>query len=205
MTRAQAEEVLSVGRATIAAWVQKLTPTAGQNAVVDGNAVTLMKQPVAPAPEHASTWVWRLFATAERTLEVDGEEVTNEEIDAGVIARVIRTTLFLVAPAGVIESLTQMFDIPAGEFNSALKRYFTLNLTARGIEPTDPVDVTSGFTPPDVVLTFEEYVNETGQPEDVVQTHVMRLSNGTASQRFQSTNTNQTTSLRLASVTRASP
>ena len=203
MTRAQAEEVLAVGRAEIAAWVQKLTPVAGQNAVVEGNSVSLTKQPVPPAPEHASTWVWRLFATADRTLKGEGFENT-EEVDAGSIARIARDTLALTKTD--ISTLTQMFDIPQTDPPEAnLQRYFTLNLTARGIEPTDPVDVTSGFTPPDVVLTFEEYDHTLPFPQETLRTHVMTLRNGTASEDFRSVNTDECTALRLASVTRASP
>lgn len=201
MTRAQAEEVLAVGRAEIAAWVQKLTPTAGQNASVEGGTVSFMKQPVPERTVPESTWAWRLFATADRTLKGEGFENT-EVVDAGSIARVARDTLALTKED--ISTLTQMFDIPQTDPPEAnLQRYFTLHLTARGIEPPDPVDVTSGFTPPDSVITFEEYDYTLPFPQEALRTHVMTLRNGTASEDFRSATTDQFTALRIASVTRA--
>lgn len=62
MTRAQADEVLGIGRAEIAQWVAKLTPIAGEHAVVEGGTVSLTKPravavPADPRPWRVVIWV----------------------------------------------------------------------------------------------------------------------------------------------------
>ena len=198
MTRAQAEELLALGRAEIAAWVKKLTPIAGQNAVVEGATVTLMKPaPVTPAEPAAPTWVWTLFST------VIGVDPTGAEINRPneFAARVVRSTLGLVEAAG-FGDLTQLLDTPQSE-GPNLTRYYELTLTARAIKPGEPLDVESGFTPPDVRVTLEEYDSSSNPTAgDVVDTHTMTLRNGDASDTFTQREPGRITSLRLVAVER---
>ena len=199
MTRAQADEVLAVGRAEIAAWVQKLTPIAGQHAVVEGSTVTLMKPPapeIPPAP--APSWVWRLFASITSTLVTDDGETTSTT-DYTSAASISRATL-AISQTSVWQG-TQMFDIPQEE-GANTERYFTLDLIARGIATTESVAVDSGFTPKDVRLTLEEYDYTLPPPQETLETHLVTLSAGSASQVFRASEPNRFTRLRLGSVTR---
>jgi hypothetical protein len=199
MTRAQADEVLAVGRAEIAAWVQKLTPVAGQNTVVEGSTVTLMKPPapeIPPAPD--PTWTWRLFASITSTLVTDTGETTSTT-DYTSAASISRATL-AISQTYVWEG-TQMFDIPQEE-GANTERYFTLDLIARGIEPDETASVTAGFTPKDVQLTLEEYDYSGGSTQETLETHIVTLSGGSASRAFRASETNLFTRLRLGAVNR---
>jgi hypothetical protein len=201
MTRAQADEVLALGRAEIAQWVAKLTPSAGQNAVVEGGMVSLIKPPAPPPVEMpAQTWVWTLFST------VIGVDTTGAEINRPneFAARVVRSTLGLITASGW-SGLTQLLDTPQ-ESGPNLTRNYELTLTARAIKPGQAQAVTSGFTPPDVRVILEEYDTSSDPTAgDVLDTITMTLRNGTVARSFTQRRPGRITSLRIVRVTNLNP
>lgn len=201
MTRAQADELIALGRAEIAKWVAKLTPVAGQNAVVEGSSVSLMKPPAPPpVTPPVQTWVWRLFATLEGELSGEGDTV-EIDIQNAAAAHVVRSTRGLVLTS-FWSANTQLLDTPQ-EDSAPLQRSYELTLTARAIKPTEAVDVESGFTPPDFILTLEEYDSSTDDTAgEVVDTITMTLNNGTASRNFTQRRPGRITSLRLVGLKR---
>jgi hypothetical protein len=198
MTRAQAEEVLAIGRAEIREWVRKLTPIAGQNAVVENGAVSFTKLPAATvvAPP-VQTWEVYLFST------VIGVDPTGAEINRPneFAARVDRSTLGLVVAAGW-PGLTQLLDQPQEE-GPNLTRNYELTLTARAIPAGQPVAVDSGWTPPNLRVTLEEYDSSSDPTAgEVLDTHVLILRSGEASASFTQRNPGRITSLDPVAVER---
>lgn len=200
MTRAQADELLALGRAEIAKWVERLTPVAGENASIEDGAVALMK-PAAPVPvaPPEPTWEWKLFGSVRGEISGDGES-TEVNVENELAARVVRSTLGLVT-TGFWSAHTQLLDTPQ-EDGSSLQRSYELTLTARGINPDETVAVESGFTPPDFMLTIEEYDSTLGSSGETVDTFYLLLNHGTTSRNFTQRTPGSVTSLRLVAVER---
>jgi hypothetical protein len=201
MTRAQAEELLALGRAEIAAWVKKLTPIAGQNAVVEGNSVTLMKPaPVTPAEVPPPTWQVYFFGSVVGQVTGEGEPVEIEVLDERA-GHVVRSTLGLVTTS-FWSSHTQLLDTPQDDAPN-LQRSYELTLKARAINAGETVDVEGGWTPKTLRVTLEEYDSSSGPTAgDVVDTHTLTLRNGDASDTFTQREPGRITSLRLVAVER---
>lgn len=201
MTREQAEEVLAVGRAAIAEWVQKLTPVAGQNAVVEGGSVSLTKPPAPPPVERpVLTWVWKLFGSVEGQLTGEGDPVIID-VQNELAARVVRSTLGLVTTS-FWSAHTQLLDTPQEE-GPSIQRSYELTLTARAIKPEETDDVESGFTPPDFRLTIEEYDSSSDPTAgEILETYTLTLNQGSVSRSFTQRNPGRITSLRLVAVER---
>lgn len=199
MTRAQAEELLALGRAEIAKWVERLTPVAGENASIEDGAVSLMKPPVfVPASVPEPTWEWKLFASVQGQVTGVGEPV-EIDIENELAARVVRSTLGLLL-TNFWQGGTQLLSTQPEE-GPPVTRSYELTLTARAIKPTETVDVESGFTPPDFRLTLEEY-DSSNDPTagEVIDTYNLTLRSGSVSRSFTQRNPGRITSLRLVAV-----
>lgn len=201
MTRSQVDELLALGRAEIAKWVERLTPVAGENAVVEEGSVSLMKPP-APVPVTAPspTWEWKLFGSVVGQVTGAGDPV-EIDIQNELAARVVRSTLGLLSTAFWTGG-TQLIDTPQEE-GPNIQRFYELTLTARAIRPDEAVDVASGFTPPDVQITLEEYDSSSDPTAgEIIDTFTMTLNNGVASRSFTQRSPGRITSLRPVSVQR---
>jgi hypothetical protein len=202
MTRAQAEEVLAIGRAEIREWVRKLTPIAGQNAVVENGAVSFTKLPAATvvAPP-VQTWQVYFFGSVLGAITSSGDPVEIDVQDE-LAGRVVRSTLGLVTTS-FWSAHTQLLDTPREEDEVNLQRSYRLTLKARAIPAGQAVAVDSGWTPPNLRVTLEEYDSSSDPTAgEVLDTHVLILRSGEASASFTQRNPGRITSLRPVAVER---